>query len=86
MLSGTDKFTLASGTVCTVHWTRPEVGVDITLEEQQRRMRKFAQTWLGIVKKDCARLLDIGEPELAEKRWRDAGLDMPPPWKRKKEE
>lgn len=80
MLSGSDTFVLSTGTVCTVEWTRPEVGVDITKEEQERRMRKFAETWLRIVTEECEQLLELGEPELAEKRWRDTGLEIPPPW------
>ncbi len=80
MLRGVDTFVLKSGTVATVEWSRPEVGADITYEEQQRRMRNFAETWLRIVTEDCQKLLDLGEPELAEKRWRDTGLDIPPPW------
>ena len=47
MLHGVDTFTLSTGTVCTVEWTRPEVGVDITEEEQKSRMQKFASTWRG---------------------------------------
>lgn len=80
MLSGTDTFVLSTGTVCKVHWTRPEVGVDITAEEQQARINKFAQTWLDILVEECEELLDAGKPEAAEQRWRGTGIDIPPPW------
>lgn len=80
MLHGVDTFTLSTGTVCTVEWTRPEVGVDITEEEQKTLMRKFANTWLKILIENCNKLLDDGKPEAAEKRWRETGIDIPPPW------
>lgn len=80
MLHGVDTFTLSTGTVCTVEWTRPEVGVDITEEEQKSRMQKFASTWLRILTENCQKLLDEGKPEAAEKRWRETGIDIPPPW------
>lgn len=80
MLHGVDTFTLSTGTVCTVEWTRPEVGVDITEEEQKARMRKFAKTWLDILSSDCQKLLEEGDPEAAEARWRGTGIGIPPPW------
>lgn len=80
MLHGVDTFTLSTGTICTVEWTRPEVGVDITQEEQERRMRHFAQTWLNILTEECEEMIRNGEPERAKERWRGTGIDIPPPW------
>lgn len=74
MISGEDFFVLSTGTVCKVIWNRPEVGVDITQEEQELLMKKFADTWLQILTEDCNRLLEMGETELAERRWNDTGI------------
>lgn len=83
MLHGVDTFTLSTGTDCTVEWTRPEAGADISEEERKARMRKFAKTWLNILTESCRKLLDEGRPEAAEARWRETGIDIPPPWLKK---
>ncbi len=80
MLHGEDTFVLSTGTVCKVSWTRPEVGVDITKEEQERRMKHFARTWLNILTEECEEMIRNGEPEKAEERWRGTGINIPPPW------
>ena len=68
MLSGVDYVTTRRGTVVKITWTAPEVGVDITAEEHQRRINDFAQTWLNIVAEECQKLLNEGKPEeIAEK-------------------
>ena len=80
MLHGVYTFTLSTGAICTVEWNRPEVGTDITEEEQKARMQKFAKTWLKILTENCQKLLNEGKPEAAEKLWRETGIDIPPPW------
>ncbi len=80
MLRGVDTFTLSTGTVCTVEWSCPEVGIDITEEERKARMQKFAKTWLKILTENCRKLPEEGKPEAAEKFRREAGTDIPPPW------
>lgn len=77
MLYGEDKFVLSTGTVCTVTWTRPEVGVDITKEEQERRMKHFGQTWYKILVDDCEKMIENGEREKAEARWHGTGISIP---------
>ena len=83
MLNGADVFVLSTGTVCTVEWTRPENGSEVTQEEQKKFIENFSETWFRIVIKECERLLETGNTELAEKRWNDTGLEISPPWQRK---
>lgn len=80
MLTGVDYVTTRRGTVVKITWTAPEVGVDITAEEHQRRINDFAQTWLNIVAEECQKLLNEGKPEAAEARWKKANIPFPPFW------
>lgn len=82
MLRGTDTYVLSTGTVATVRWTRPEVGVDITQEEFDRRLQAFATVGLRIHAKVCQKMYDEGDVEGAEQWWKAAfnGEAPPPPW------
>lgn len=82
MLRGTHTVVCSTGTVGTVHWSRPEVGVDITQEEFDRRLRKFCEAGRDLIISLCMQLRAEGKYEEAEKWWRDlyAGEAPPPPW------
>lgn len=82
MLTGVDYVTTRRGTVGKVTWTRPEVGVDITQEEFDRRLRKFCEAGRDLIITLCMELREKGKYEEAEKWWRDlyAGEAPPPPW------
>lgn len=82
MLRGTDTYVLSTGTVATVRWTRPEVGVDITQEEFDRRLQRFAAQGVKLITSLCMQLRAEGKYEEAEKWWRNlyAGEAPPPPW------
>ena len=70
MLTGEETFVLSTGTVAKVKWERPEVGVDITEEEYQRRLQNIADTALRVYSNQCRRMLARGEDKEAEELWR----------------
>ena len=70
MLTGEETFVLSTGTVAKVRWERPEVGVDITEEEYQRRLQNIADTALRVYSNQCRRMLARGEDKEAEELWR----------------
>lgn len=83
MLRGTHYVTCSTGTVATVHWTRPEIGKEITQEEFDRCLRNMATVGLRIHAKVCQKMYDEGDVEGAEAWWKEAfdGEAPPPPWR-----
>ena len=85
MLTGEDTFVLSTGTVCKVRWERPEVGVDITEEEYQRRLQNIADTAYRVYRDECEKLLAAGKEQEAEDLWR-AISPSEPFWLRERKE
>lgn len=85
MLSGCDVFTLKSGEVGKVHWTRPEVGVDITQEEYDRRVQEFGRAYVTLFSNECMRRYNAGKIDEARDLWESSGIIATPPWERKAE-
>ena len=77
MFESDDIFELSSGTVCHVHWTRPETEVN---SEKEKNMREFAAAWFDIVTEECENFLNTGKNDLAKKRWQEADIDFLPKW------
>ena len=80
MITTTKTYILSSGNECTVTCHRPEIGVDITRDEYDRRLQDIGEKAYNLYCRECERLVKAGENGKAEKLWRAVFPQLEPFW------
>lgn len=78
VITTTKTYTSSSGNECTVTCHRPEIGVEITRDEYDRRLQDIGEKIYEVYLSECDKLVKTGESEKAEKLWRAAFPQLEP--------